>query len=181
MARAVELCNADRSSEAAVALDLAFSSPLLVIAKQGKPLYARVLRGGGLQSMMRPLEEALHVSEEECHQLLTRYGVVHENDTSASNARATMQLIADPLDCLVNEINRTLGYVRQQFPESPPKCMWLLGGGAGIRNLPEYLSKSVGLPALPWTLNPDRSDTGDASYAIAAALSALSWEDRPCI
>jgi hypothetical protein len=63
-----------------------------------------------------------------------------------------------------------------------PSRLLLLGGGAAMRNLPEYLGVRLGLAVHPWRLSPN--DTGevvdDALFATAAALSAVAWEEQPC-
>jgi type IV pilus assembly protein PilM len=180
IARAVELCDPQQANEAAIAIDLGYQSPLLVLVQQGQPLYCRALRGGGVQSMMQPLEQSLGISPAECHQLLLRWGIGQQADAAAGLAGAMMRLLSEPVDCLLSEIQRTIGFIAQQFTASPPKRIWLLGGGAAIRHLPEYLASHLGLPVQPWSIDADRREAADAQYAVAAALSILTWEGQPC-
>jgi Tfp pilus assembly PilM family ATPase len=180
LARAVALAGLDQPDRAVIAVDLAYSAPLFVLVKNGQPLLARTLRGGGLQSIMQPLETNLRISSEECQQLLNCYGVAIKGQTPVVATQKTMQWIADPLYNLVTEIKRTIDYVGTQFRSLKPDCLCLFGGGALIKNLPEYLSQQLNTPAVPWTLGGEHVDPSDPLYGVAAGLSLLKWEASLC-
>ena len=92
----------------------------------------------------------------------------------------TMQVIARPLQDLLNEIKRTVDYIGQNFRNNKPHRVCLFGGRAAIKNLPEHISHKLELPASPWGLGGNRPDPGDALFGLAAGLSALAWEDHAC-
>ncbi len=181
LARAVELANPAAADEAELALDLGYTSPLLVLVKDGRPVFSRVLRGVGLQSLMQPLQDELKISPEACQQLLVRFGVPVPGEAPSVASHRTFQVIANPLQHLVGEIERTMTYIHQQFRTLTPRRMWLFGGGATVKRLPEYVTHKLRFPCEPWSLDRDAKDAEDALYGVAAALSSLAWETDACI
>ena len=180
LARAVELNNVHAAEDAVLAVDLSYTLPVVVLVKSGRPLFARTLRGAGLQSMMQALQTSLDLSSDECQQLLVRYGVTAIGQQPTLATGRTMQIIARPLQDLLNEIKRTADYISQNFRGSKPQRVCLFGGGAAIKNLPEHISHKLDLPTTPWGLGGESPDPGDALFGLAAGLSAIAWEDHAC-
>lgn len=181
LARAVELAHLGNDDEAVVAVDLSATLPLVVLVKNGRPLFARTLRGVGLSTIMQPLQDALTLSTEECQQLLTRYGIAAFDQPPSAVVHRTTQLIAHPLQDLGNEIKRTIDYLRQQFRSDRIGSVCLFGSGAIVKNLPNHLSHKLHLPVAPWALNEGDADAMDATYGVAAGLSALAWDADACL
>jgi Tfp pilus assembly PilM family ATPase len=181
LARAAALADSDAEQPAAV-LDLGDSCWTLVIAAQGRPRFTRVLRGGGLRSVLRPLTESLQLSHEQAVHLLNRFAVAGETNQFRGPANVVRQMVAKPLGDLVEELERTLDYVAQQFPKLKPARLWLVGGGAVMQHLPAHLSEQVGVPARAWRLPGAADDNAndEAIFGAAAALSVLKWEAQPC-
>ena len=180
IARAVEMAGNIDPELATLAVDVGYSSPTLVLVHQGRPVFSRVLRGGSLQSLMQPLQQELLLSAEECQQLLFRFGIPIPGQATNVAAQKTLQLIASPLQELVSEIELTMHYIQQQFPALKPSEMQLLGGGAQIKNLSEYLQHKLQVPTKFWSLEENPSDSSTAMYGVAAALSSLAWENETC-
>ncbi len=185
LARAAQLAIPTPSDSPIAVLDLGYASALLVVAMGGRPLMTRLLRGCGLRALMQPLAAGLNVSADVCHQLLRRYGISlapHASDAD-TRARATYELVAQPLDCLTTEIKRTLDYWETRFRSRMPHQMLMMGGGSLVRNLPEYLTAETDLSTCLWKMAAEHGSTGqadDSLFAAAAALSALAWETAPC-
>ncbi len=180
VARAVELAEARTSEESSLAIDLGCSSPLLVLVDKGRPVFSRVLRCGGINLLMESLQKDLCISMDECQQLLSQFGLPVPGLTPSAVAQRTFQSIASPLHSLVTEIERTTDFLEQQYRSLKPTRVWLLGGGTQIKNLPEYLTHSLRIPTHNWALGNSKHDPVEAVYGIAAALSSLAWEARPC-
>jgi Tfp pilus assembly PilM family ATPase len=181
LARAAALADGASELPSAV-LDLGDSCWTLVIAVQGRPRFTRVLRGGGLRSALRPLTEALQIPHEQGVHLLNRFAVTGDTTAVRGPAEIVRQMVAKPLEELVEELERTLAYVGQQFSNLKPARLWLLGGGASIQHLPAHVSERVGLPVDAWRLPGAAGEVSndEAMFAAAAALSALPWEAQPC-
>lgn len=180
VARAVQIANLKQPEEMVLALDMGYTSPMIVLVKNGLPLFTRTLRGVGLQSIMQPLETGLQITSEECQELLGHYGVANVDESPTLATQKTMQLIANPLHNLVAEVKRTIEYVGQKFRSSKLARLSLFGGGALIKNFPEYLSHQVQLPVNAWSLDGATSKKSDALYGVACGLSSLTFESAPC-
>lgn len=173
LARAVEMCDPASREEPVVALDLGYAATLLTIVRGGQPIFCRSFRGCGLQAMLTPLHHKMGINPAEARHLLTRYGIPATNE-SASAIGPAYQIVGRVLDHLADELRRTLQFVNQQMRISPAR-IWLLGGGATICNLPEFVSAQTDLPAATWRL-AGSLDASEAMYAAAAGLSKLAWE-----
>lgn len=180
MARAVELAAVEPLGDSIIAIDLSYTMPVIVLVKGGSPIFTRVLRGVGMHSVMQPLESGLGISLEECEQLLVRFGIVAGGTPPTLASERTTELIAQPLQELISEIERTVEYVAAQFRNCKPQQLCLFGGGALIKNLPEYVSDRLGMPARPWCLRADEPVGTDPLFGVAAGLSSLAWEETPC-
>ncbi len=180
MARAVQIASVKQPDETVLALDMGYTSPMVVVVKNGLPLFTRTMRGVGLQSLMQPLETSLQISSEECQELLAHYGVARMDASATLATQKTMQLIANPLQNLVTEVKRTIEYVGQKFRSMKPARLCLFGGGALVKNLPEYLSHQIQLPVNAWSLDDASSNRTDAMYGVACGLSSLAFESTSC-
>jgi type IV pilus assembly protein PilM len=180
LARAVQMAKQGQSEDAVLALDIGYQTPMIVLVKNGLPLFVRTLRGVGLQSIMQPLETSLQISSEECRELLAHYGLAGVDESPTLVTQKTMQLIANPLQNLVTEIKRTIEYVGQKFRSMKPAGICLFGGGALVKNLPEYLGRQLHLPVNPWALNEGSPNKTDALYGVSAGLSSLAFENSRC-
>jgi Tfp pilus assembly PilM family ATPase len=179
LARAVEMSACDKLGDSVIAIDLGYTLPLVVLVKEGKPIFSRTLRGLGIQALMQPLQTTLGITTEECEQLLIRYGVASSGAGTLAVQR-TMDIITHPLEDLLGEIKRTVDYIAQQFRGCKPRQVCLFGGGALIKNLSDLLSSELEMPVAPWTLGGNQADPADALYGVAAGLSSLAWEDTGC-
>jgi Tfp pilus assembly PilM family ATPase len=185
LARATQLCEPAESEKPLAALDFGYSSALLVVAKGGQLLFARQLRGCGLQMLLKPLQDGLKLSAAEVQQLLGRYAnpSAAESSPLVALAKTAHTMIAEPLAQVVAEVKRTLDFLDLQFRSIVPKKLILLGGGAMVPALPTALADETQLPTRLWSLpsamNEPQPD--EAFFGVAAALSSLAWEAGPCM
>jgi Tfp pilus assembly PilM family ATPase len=184
LARATALCEPDLSETPLAALDFGFSSAVLIVAKGGRLLFTRQLRGCSLQMLLKPLQDGLKLSAVEAQQLLCRYttGLPLDASPLAALAKAAHGMIAEPLNQVASEVKRTLDFLDLQFCSIVPKKLILLGGGAIIPALPNILAEETDLPTRLWALPTadSPSPTEEALFGVAAALSSLAWEATSC-
>jgi len=185
LARAIQLCEPAESEKPLAALDFGYSSAVLVVAKGGQLLFARQLRGCGLQMLLKPLQDGLKLSPAEVQQLLGRYANPSAADSSplSALAKTAHAMIVEPLAQVVAEVKRTLDFLDLQFRSIVPKKLILLGGGALVHALPAALADETQLPTRLWSLAAaDKAPQPDeALFGVAAALSSLAWEAAPCM
>ena len=62
-----------------------------------------------------------------------------------------------------------------------PAAVWLMGGGASMKNIGPYLAEALSLPVHIWKLEPEAEPIECAAgnraavFGSAAALSSLVW------
>lgn len=189
MARAVGLTSAQRSGERALAVDWGFSNTTLCVVGKGRPLYARRLHNCSFRKCLAAIQESLGVTLDHAQHLIDVHGVVAPDamDTTADGWNevqlAVTDAIADTADSLVEQIQRTLQFVESQRRHHHPTMLWLMGGGASVRNIGPYLFRKLGMPVSIWSPSTDvergGGDLGRETplFAAAFALSALAWRD----
>lgn len=163
-------------------LDWGHSTATLVIARDGRPLFTRTLRDVGLKRFTDAVARGFGFTAEECRFLLSTYGLpdpVRESTLELVELQhAVAQVGKDPLAQFVDELDRTLTYLKTQRPGIAPGRLWLCGGGATIRNADAHLASVVDLPISRWKLSRSCDVKGAPAelLAQAMALSALAWE-----
>ena len=88
--------------------------------------------------------------------------------------------IAEVAGLLVEQIERTTGFLESQRRYQHPAAVWLMGGGASVRNIGPFLSAALSMPVSIWNVPADgggAATPGDQTALLgpAFALSALAW------
>lgn len=165
-------------------LDWGHRTAHFVIIVDGQPVFSRILKDCGSGTLVAALGRGLNLSTDDCHQLLATCGV--PNPYLDHSERTELQELAidftgDVLHQLAAELDKTLSYLGSQRAELLPEELWLVGGGATIRNVDTWLSFETGLVATPWRTRQRTPASnlveGKAVelLAQAAALSELGW------
>jgi type IV pilus assembly protein PilM len=184
MARAVSLLGGLGSGRRALAVDWGYSNTTLCIVGDDRALYSRRILncafGRVLEAIMDrfdvTLDEAQHLAESEGLSVQDRKSNI-ESDASYAITEAA----APALEELVRQISRTFQFTEMQRRHLQPAGIWLLGGGAALKNIDAYLSHHLTLPVHIVSLKPEsepiRCAAGNRSavFSNAAALSALAW------
>ncbi|MHC4403475.1 MAG: pilus assembly protein PilM [Planctomycetota bacterium] len=185
LARAVKLASRAGSTAPTGVVDWGFASGTFCVASDGRPVFTRHLRNCGFAPVVDAVSRALDVSHEETRRLLAEAGLPIADDRSVRR-REIQNVIAEVaaqfLNELIDELKKTISYLKMQYPQFLFSRLRLLGDGAVVTNLPAFLSDRVGVPVDVWRLPRAQGDADDASghhpavLATAAALSALAWE-----
>lgn len=181
LARAVQMFDPELAETPQIILDLGYSSTVFVAAVQGTPVFARILRGCGLEAIIQPIQNSLSLTESEAVQLVRRMGLGPTQDGSPPDAAAHVvhQLVSEPVLRLMTEIMRTLSYLVNIPSAIDPKRILLSGGGAYLPALATQLMNETGLEVAAWRLPSaisNATNQDESLFAVAAALSALAWE-----
>jgi Tfp pilus assembly PilM family ATPase len=187
MARAAAMvCNGDRDVPLAV-LDWGYQRATLCIVMDGRPAYVRCLKNCGFSRVNNSLIQKLGIDTEEATSLVTEHGLPAPAVATPSEARLVVQeLISAPLGDLVAEIARSIEHFGYQRRMSLPEEIILMGGGATLHGLPEYLEQQTGLRSQRWELGEPPTQVAGAKrasqclFGAAAALSALASSLSPC-
>ena len=128
--------------------------------------------------------KGLDVTLDEAQHLVEHEGVVaSEGEPSGDleTAKAITSAAASTLDELVRQISRTLQFTEMQRRHLQPAAVWLMGGGASMKNIGPYLAEALSLPVHIWNLEPEAEPIACAAgnraavFGSAAALSSLVW------
>jgi Tfp pilus assembly PilM family ATPase len=184
MARAVKLAYPDSQAALTGAIHWGFASATFSIVSDGKPLFTRHLRNCGLASLTDAVGRALNVSEQEAVQLLAEHGLPGPQSPGTANSEiqdVIADVTAEAFKEMVDELNKTVSYVKMQYPDVLPQRYCLLGDGALVNNVTSRLADGVGVAVDTWQLpdagsdRPHAVDTPPAILATAVALSTLAW------
>lgn len=174
-------------------LDLGLHYTQLIAVIGTQPVYIRALSVSS-DEWTRRIADGFEIPYAEAERIKRRFGVVPAEDAGESSAPPTgdavlldnasvagivLQLLREPLQKLIREINVCFSYVLQYFPEAVVNRLVLAGGGAALRGLDEYLQTLTGVsttrlagPILP-------TDSGSAAVSgpsitpqTAAAIGA---------
>jgi Tfp pilus assembly PilM family ATPase len=184
LTRAVGMVSAADYGRPVAAVDWGFGEATLCAISGHTPAYVRRLRGCGFGSVLQAVGGALGLHVDELETLVS----TSPNGRSAADHAARQELqraIPDlarlPLRTVVDELRRTLTFLKNQLPALAPERIWVFGAGAIWRQAGEFLGSRVDLPVATWRL----CDAGIGSVpglsppeeilAPAVTLSALAW------
>ncbi len=186
MARTVGLAGGLSGGKRALVVDWGYSNTTLCIAGEDRPLYSRRIHDCAFGRLVDAICEGLDVSLDEAQHLIDHEGLVAdggEPNNDMATAKALTSAAAPTLDELVRHISRTLQFTEMQRRHLQPTTVWLLGGGASLRNVGPYLAAELGMTVRTWGLQA-ADDVIDcaagnraAVFGSAAALSSLAWRD----
>ena len=170
-------------------LDLGFRSATLTVAFGETPVYIRALNASS-ERWTRKLAEAFDITPAAAEQLKRNYGIqpaqrgMRPPDESGNGAALinapdvpgiTLNLLREPLNDLVHEINRCLSYVMQNFDDANATRIFLAGGGANLPGLAEYLGLQLDMPVLPLTdAKPEPSESETTEQDLSAS-DTIEW------
>jgi type IV pilus assembly protein PilM len=183
MARSVELVGGLAAGRRALVVDWGYSNTTLCIAGDGRPLYSRRVNACAVEKLLDTIVETFDVTLDEAKFLVESEGVAIEYEAirESATAQTITRAISSTLDELVHQINRTLQFTEMQRRHLQPAAVWLMGGGAALKNIDRYLAKELSMPVHIWSLasgsTPLECAAGHRSavFGNAAALSALAW------
>lgn len=184
MARAVSLVNHFRREQCVLAIDWGFSNVTLCIIFQRRPMYVRRLRDCGLRLLLESIGTGLGITEDEAQHLIDIQGLLSP-DTESTDDQELQAAITEaaygPIETFLQQIERTLQFVNSQRRHLMPSAVWLMGGGATMRNVGPYLAGKLKMPVHIWGMPTDATELPhmdgrkSALFGQSVALSALAW------
>jgi Tfp pilus assembly PilM family ATPase len=134
-------------------LDLGERSGRLVLSVDNVPVLVRTTGTGGRIWTQR-IADALQVSFKAAEVHKRTHGIALASRSRASDVEPARSELASmllgalrlELNDLTVEVKRSYEYVLGCYPNRKAADLIMVGGGAGMRNLPEYLSQALGIP-----------------------------------
>jgi len=184
MARTVGLAGGYSGGKRAMVVDWGYANTTLCIAGDERPLYCRRIHDCAFGRVVDAIATGLDVTRDEAQHLVEIDGVVAGDGQSSGDlvtAKAITNAAVGTLDELVRQIGRTLQFTEMHRRHLQPATVWLIGGGASMKNIGPYLAKALSLPVHVWSLEPEAEPIECAAgnraavFGSAAALSSLVW------
>ena len=185
MARAVGLVGGLGGGRRALAVDWGYSNTTLCIVGDDRPLYSRRVHDCAFGHVLDAIMNVFDVTLDEAQHLVESEGLVgcrkQNRRAGHQTAQAITEAAAGSIDELVRQIGRTLQFMEMQRRHLQPAAIWLMGGGASMKNVGPYLSRRCRCRCTFVTLAPEAEPIACAAgnraavFGGAAALSALAW------
>ena len=160
------------------------SAAVLTLVSHGIASFHRSFRASGYSECRKAVAAGFDVNPHDADVLLCRYGLPDSKQTTAQMRISTtlFGILREPLRRFRDELERTIAYLRHKPALLPPSRLLLIGDGAAMPHIDEWISDDVGLPCDRWTVPTSRSTKSDSTaiprLALAATLSALRFEER---
>lgn len=184
MARAVGMVAGRDRKRPALAVDWGYSNTTFAIVCDDRPLYSRRIHHCAFSRVLEAVARALDVTLDEAQHLADSQGLAAAEADPGSDAQiqsAITQAAGETLEELASQLARTLQFAETQRRYLQPACVWLMGGGASMRNVARYLAQVLQTQVKVWHMPPGdepihcAADHRAAVFGTAAALSALAW------
>lgn len=177
LARAVQMI--ESSDRPIAAIDWGATAPVLSICRNGQAEFSRVLRHCGLGSAVKAVSADLKINELEVAQLLVAYGVEAARRSNGTIERRLHTVLSDHTAKFLQEVSRTLEFIKQNQPQLNPEWLCLFGGGATIAGIATHLTHKLRCETRCWELEPGQLDQSLRSlkfqslFGVAVGLSTM--------
>lgn len=183
MARAVSLAGGAGAGRRALAVDWGYSNTTLCVIGDNRACYTRRAGNCAFGGALEKIARSLGVTADQAQHLADAHGVLLPTGEGATDPKVQAAIgdaIAGTLSGLVDQTRRTLQFLEMQRRHLHPMAVWLMGGGASMRNIGPWLAHELQIPVHIWQLPYEEgglpaAENRTALFAGAAALSALAW------
>ena len=183
-ARAIAM-GAPNATNPIAAVDWGHHRATLCSVKSGRPLFVRCLRDCGFRTVTSAICKALAVTEDEAQKLLQAHGMPNRTRGVVTDLQGVIEeVVREPLECFIEELSRTTEFLSHQRRVLAPTKIVLLGGGAAVKNMANYLEDRLAMSVETWSVDAVASKSLQdrrlpiAMFGPAMALSSLAWDPR---
>jgi len=178
-------------------MDIGATRSILIFVKEGKiEFYREILVGGddftkGITGTIFHEGRAIQLISEEAVEFKLKYGYPQEYSEGMTFHGAPISEIGTMMrpvvERLIGEIKRSIGFFKDKSESGDISRLYLLGGGAQLKNLPDVLSEKLDLNVypLPFPKNiqvygkKEQKEVFKAKYLEQAVSFSLALEDLP--
>jgi Tfp pilus assembly PilM family ATPase len=130
-------------------LDLGHAASLLVLLYRGVVIYERVLSDGGFAKLRAALVQRLKLEEQAVDYVLGTIGLRDEASLGEADrdlASESRKWVMAHLDGMLPEVRASLSYAQHQYPDAPVDRVAVMGGGAAMPGLSDWLAAELEAP-----------------------------------
>ncbi|MHC4293956.1 MAG: pilus assembly protein PilM [Planctomycetota bacterium] len=131
-------------------IDIGWSSITVSLVCSGVVTYERTLHDAGIGSFIHRARKHMNLTDDVTEQLLSTVSLNDDPETRGSDSRGFEEFrrsLTRYFEGIANELQAPFSYTTTQYASSGVGRILLVGGGANIPGLPEYLASLINTPA----------------------------------
>jgi type IV pilus assembly protein PilM len=127
------------SSSSILILDFGANGTDMSVVKTGNLIFAQSL-GTGSDALTKAIQNDYGITEQQAEQYKRSYGLLADQGEGK-----ILKSLSPVMDIIVNEINKTVNYFKANIQEGTPQLIYVVGDGAKLPGLAEFLSQKLGI------------------------------------
>lgn len=126
----------------AMIVDFGSNSTDVILSRDGVPIFTQTI-GTGSDALTKAIASDYGIAENQAEEYKKAYGILFDQGEGkiAKSIEPIMQII-------VGEMKRILTYLQQRLTSSQSTSMYILGEGANLPGLPQYLGQQLSLEVI---------------------------------
>lgn len=164
--------------EAVLVMDFGATNTDISVIKDKAVIFSQSI-GTGSDVLTKALATEFNLDIIQAEQYKRTYGLLHDQ------VDGKILVALEPvMKIIVNEINKTINYFKEHLRENTPTQIFVVGDGANLPGLPEYLTQNLGIPANVndpvWGMKMDKnlqaeiSQISTVGFSVALGLALKS-------
>ena len=164
--------------QGALVLDFGSAGTDVSVIKGRNLIFSQSI-GTGSDQLTKAITADFGLDYQQAEQYKRTYGLLSDQaDGKIANSLAPIMQV------IINEINKTINYFRAHLQESTPKQILIVGDGAKLPGLPEYLTQNLGIQArvedpiqnleIKSSLKSEIAQLSTVGFTVAVGLSLKS-------
>ncbi len=146
-------------------LDLGWSSTKLLFVYGGTVIYERHLTNKSIAHLTTKLSGMFGITEQSADQTISTVGLATNSEAGDYDQQSTetiRKILTKHFDIMLEELKTPFDYASHQYPGEGVKRLLLIGGGARIFGLSQYIQEALGIEvitAVPGDLVPNPTES----------------------
>jgi Tfp pilus assembly PilM family ATPase len=163
-------------------LDVGWLSARLALVHDGVIVFERTFEEGGVEPVHRVLGHRFSLQPQVIEQLLRRDAPAGQSQDSPLEEllSESRSILAAQFDAIVQELQVSFSYIAHQFPDAAVDQVLLVGGGAMMPGMCDYLNNTLNVKTRPAracdlaACDPAYAELGN-SGALTTAVGLAQW------
>ena len=132
-------------------LDLGWNSTKLLLVCKGTVIYERFFENKCMAKLNVKLSEMFGITEESADQIVSTIGFVTDSEASEldqESAETIRKILGKHFDIILEDLEASFDYVNYQYARERIKRLLLIGDGAKISGLSQYIQEMLGIEVI---------------------------------